>query len=156
MPSFVVILAMTGSDLPVNSIDHFTPYLIEIPGQVRENGSVHFWENASLFPNGVQRCFWISGVKEGEIRGNHAHWKESQVLVAIAGKLFIKVEGVDGSCTEFELEGPGRGLFVPPLNWVEVGFSLNAVLLGLSDRAFTEEDYIRDKVYFGSLQKGNR
>jgi hypothetical protein len=146
---------MTSSESVSKGIDYFPPLLIEIPGQVRENGAVHFWENASLFPNGVQRCFWISGVKEGETRGNHAHWKESQVIVALSGKLSIKVEGIDGGCNRFELDEPGKGVFVPPLNWVEVSFSSTAVLLGLSDRAFSEEDYIRDKNYFGNLQKRN-
>ena len=147
---------MTSFDFVSKGLEYSSPFLIEIPGQVRDNGAVHFWENASLFPNGVQRCFWISAVKEGETRGNHAHWKESQVIVSLAGKLSIKVEGIDGSCNLFELNEPGKGVFVPPLNWVEVSFSPNAVLLGLSDRAFSEEDYIRDKNYFGNLQKGNR
>ena len=76
--------------------------------------------------------------------------------MALAGKLWVKVMGVDGSSTQFELDGPGKGIFVPPMNWIEVRFSPDGVLLGLSDRAFSEEDYIRDKDYFGNLQKGNR
>ena len=143
-------------DFLINKTDYSAPILIEIPGQVKANGAVHFWENASLFPHGVQRCFWITGVKEGETRGNHAHWKESQVIVALAGRLVVRIEGMDGRTTQFELHEPGKGILVPPLNWVEVRFSPDAVLLGLSDRAFSEEDYIRDKDYFGNLQKGNR
>ncbi|RIW13667.1 WxcM-like domain-containing protein [Algoriphagus lacus] len=146
--------------MPIDFLADITAYsapiLIDIPGQVRANGAVHFWENTSLFPNGVLRCFWITEVKEGETRGNHAHWKESQVIVALAGKLVVNVEGIDGGSTQFELIDPGKGILVPPLNWVEVKFSIDAVLLGLSDRAFSEEDYIRDKDYFGNLQKRKR
>ncbi|HSF52627.1 MAG TPA: FdtA/QdtA family cupin domain-containing protein [Algoriphagus sp.] len=131
------------------------PRLIPIPGNVNDNGSVHFWENSQLFPQGVLRCFWISGVKVGEPRGNHAHWEESQVIVALTGKLDIKVEGIDGTHITFHLEGSGTGLYIPPLNWIEIRFSSDAVLLGLGDRVFSEEDYIRDHHYFGSLQKGN-
>lgn len=136
-------------------MEYAAPYRIGIPGQESEKGSVHFWENQYLFPNGIQRCFWISGVKKGEVRGNHAHWKEAQVLVALSGTLLITINGIDGSESLFELSDPGSGIFVPPLNWVEVRFSSEAVLLGLSDSAFSEADYIRDKDNFGNLQKSN-
>lgn len=130
------------------------PRIIDIPGQVNSAGSVHFFESNPIFPQGVPRCFWISGVKSGETRGNHAHWEESQVLVALAGKLEINVRGLDGSIQTFYLQDAGKGLLVPPLNWLEIRFSEDAVLLGLGDRVFSEEDYIRDFDYFGNLQKG--
>ncbi len=136
-------------------LEYQTPRYIEIPGNINDSGSVHFWENPLLFPKGILRCFWISGVKSGESRGNHAHWEESQVIVAVSGRLEISVDGVEGSKAVFTLEGPGSGLFVPPLNWVSIRFSSDAVLLGLADRAFSEKDFIRDKDYFGSLQEGN-
>jgi len=142
------------SSVIVNNKDfqYHPPQLIEIPGNSTENGSVHFWENVRLFPQGILRCFWISGVKESESRGNHAHWQESQVLVALAGKLHVKVTGTTGTESVFVLEEPCKGLLVPPLNWVEIHFSVDAVLLGLGDRVFSENDYIRDKKYFGSIQ----
>jgi hypothetical protein len=143
---------MASTELKNRKAEYQAPSQIEIPGHVNDSGSVHFWENFQLFPHGVLRCFWISGVKEGESRGNHAHWQESQVVVAITGKLEIKVSGIDGNTTVFILGKPGVGLFVPPLNWIEIHFSADAVLLGLGDRAFSEEDYIRDKNYFESLQ----
>lgn len=143
---------MSSEELNKKSLEYHPPQLIDIPGKINESGSVHFWENARLFPQGVLRCFWISSVKDGESRGNHAHWKESQILVALAGKLHVKVTGVKSNESVFILEEPGKGLLVPPLNWVEIHFSEDAVLLGLGDRAFSEEDYIRDKNYFGNLQ----
>ena len=127
------------------------PKLIQIPGQTNPSGSVHFWENSSLFPYGIQRCFWISRVKSGESRANHAHWQESQVLIAVAGKVDVKVWGKGGQTMNFHLSEPGVGLFVPPLNWLEIYFSADAVLLGLGDKSYSEEDFIRDKDYFGSL-----
>ncbi len=142
-------------DLEAVRLAYQAPRFIEIPGNASDSGSVHFWENAGLFPQGIQRCFWISQVKAGESRGNHAHWRESQVIVAMKGKLDILSEGLDGVERGFTLEEPGLGVFLPPLNWIEIRFSEDAVLLGLGDHAFDEEDFIRDKNYFGSLQKGN-
>ncbi len=136
-----------------NIIAPKSPYLIRFSGESNKNGALYFWENRELFPQGIQRCFWISAVAKDESRGNHAHWKESQVLVAMAGKLQVETESVDGLIYSFELSSTGEGLFIPPLHWVSVRFSTDAVLLGMSDRVFSEEDYIRDKEYFESLKK---
>lgn len=140
--------------MPENLI-HQDPFPIRLPGESTPTGELHFWENEKLFPQGIKRCFWISKVKEGETRGNHAHWKESQVLVAMSGSLMIEVENIKGEKWDFLLSGSGNGLFIPPMNWVVVRFSPDAVLLGLSDLAFSEEDYIRDRSYFGSLESKN-
>lgn len=143
---------MPSTDISNTELVYQKPRLIEIPGHTNSSGSVHFWENAMLFPKGIQRCFWISGVKQGESRGNHAHWRESQVLIAVAGTLDVNVWGKDGQTLSFNLTQSGVGLFVPPLNWLEIYFSTDAVLLGLGDLPYSEEDFIRDKNYFGSAR----
>lgn len=130
------------------------PRLVKIPGNITDSGAVHFWENAGLFAHGIQRCFWISRVKSGETRGNHAHWREAQVIVALNGEVDIQVEGLDGSRSRFLLDCPDKGLYIPPLNWIEISFSEDAVLLGLGDLVFEEEDFIRDKSYFDRLKQG--
>ncbi len=129
------------------------PYLLELPGEKSEGGSLNFWENMTLFPNGIQRCFWITKVDEKTSRGNHAHWQESQVLVALSGNAIVIVESAAGEINTFTLDSPALGLFVPPLHWVSVSFSAETVLLGMSDLEFSEEDYIRDKKYFESLKE---
>ncbi len=126
--------------------------LISIPGQVSDLGQLHFWEDSTVFHQGICRCFWITQVSPGEFRGKHAHWEEAQVLVCLSGISRVSVEGLDGRLDEFLLDSPGKGLFVPPLNWVKVSFEPSSVLLGLSDRAFSEQDYIRDFQVFRSLQ----
>ncbi|TDQ16479.1 WxcM-like protein [Algoriphagus boseongensis] len=126
--------------------------LISVPKIGNELGQLSYWENMDLFPNGILRSFWITGVRKEEIRGKHAHYKENQVIFALNGKLWIRVEGLDSSISEFTLSSPEQGLYIPPMNWVEIQFESEACLLGLSDRAFSENDYIRDKNKFGSLQ----
>jgi hypothetical protein len=143
---------MSNQELLLGEANYQAPRLIEIPGHTNETGSVNFWENIQLFPQGILRCFWISGVKGGKSRGNHAHLQESQVLIAVAGKLQIKVKGIDKEERIYSLDGPGVGLLVPPLNWVEIFFSDNAILLGLGDRYFSEHDFIRDKNDFENLR----
>jgi hypothetical protein len=114
---------------------------------------LNFWQNLTLFPQGIQRCFWITKVDEQTSRGNHAHWQESQVLVVLCGGATVSVESAAGEIFSFNLNSPALGLFVPPLHWVSVSFSAEAVLLGMSDLEFSQEDYIRDKQYFESLRE---
>lgn len=139
-----------------DTISAKAPYLFTLPGNSNQMGNLHFWENLELFPAGIQRCFWISNVQEGETRGNHAHWLESQVIVAVAGKIQLAIHTPQGRDFKFELTSPGQAVFIPPLNWLVARFSSDAVLLGMSDRAFSEEDYIRDLDYFGNLQEGEK
>lgn len=127
--------------------------LITLPEIGDAMGKLNFWENMDLFPNGIRRCFWITEVKGEKPRGSHAHYLESQVIVALAGKLKVRVEGLDQSVSVFEINQTNQGIYIPPLNWVDVWFEDRAVLLGLSDREFSENDYIRDKGNFGDLQK---
>ncbi|TXE10979.1 sugar 3,4-ketoisomerase [Algoriphagus aquimarinus] len=140
----------------LESITAQAPYALSLPGNSSETGSLHFWENFELFPDGIQRCFWISGVKEDDTRGNHAHWQESQVIVAVAGSIQLEIYSAQGKVYNFELHSPEQAVFIPPLNWLIARFSPNSVLLGMSDRAFSENDYIRDLDYFGKLQERNK
>lgn len=152
---FCLTFSYANKELKEVRLEYRPPSVITIPGNSSESGSVHFLENAELFPQGVHRCFWISGVKEGESRGNHAHWEECQVLVAVNGSLEVRVSGLDGSASTFSLQSPGIGLLVPPLNWIQILFSSDAVLLGMGDRAYSEIDFIRDRHHFERLQKEN-
>lgn len=137
----------------IQKMQNFAPArLIQIPGEVSDTGQLHFWENKLLFPHGICRCFWVTGASLGKYRGQHAHWEEGQVLVGLSGISRVRVQGLDGQIQDFELDEPGKGLFVPPMNWVEVRFEPDSVMLGLSDRAFSEADYIRDFELFRSLQ----
>lgn len=132
------------------------PYLLDLPGHSSESGNLNFWDNAELFPTGIQRCFWISNVKKGETRGNHAHLNESQVIVSMTGVLKVKVTTLQGEIIWFTLDSASKALFIPPLNWISISFSEDSILLGLCDRAFSEEDYIRDKKDFDNYQKRNK
>ncbi|MBN3520150.1 FdtA/QdtA family cupin domain-containing protein [Algoriphagus lutimaris] len=131
------------------------PYLIDLPGHVSETGKLNYWDDRTLFPSGIERCFWISDVKAGETRGNHAHIQESQVIIAMAGVLEVEVTHVTGEILKFKLQSSSTGLYIPPLNWVSIIFSESSVLLGLCDQAFSEDDFIRNKQDFENYQYGN-
>lgn len=90
-------------------------------------------------PFKIKRVFWIYDVEPGEYRGGHAHKKCHQLLVAIHGAVLARV----GCSGDFVLDCPDLGLYVPPLNIVQMKFlDEGAVLMVLASDRFDPNDYI--------------
>lgn len=130
-----------------------TPFILKLAGKSDGSGLLNYWEQNEIFPNGIQRCFWVHGVDQSQSRGNHAHRSESQVLVAMSGRIYASVEDSAGKLHEYTLSHPGEGLFLPPMHWVSTRFEQDAVLLGMCNEPFSEDDYIRDKAEFNQLKR---
>ncbi|MCH7408303.1 FdtA/QdtA family cupin domain-containing protein [Belliella sp. DSM 111904] len=128
--------------------DFTFPRLLHFDGQNRLDGHIRFLSTGEDFDFDVKRVFWISGVPENAVRGVHAHKKEEQLLVAISGTLIIDLEDKSGIKSKFVLDEPSKGLFIPAMHWSSVEFAHDAILLGLGNMPFDEEDYIRDKDAF--------
>ena len=126
------------------------PEIILLNGVGSDSGDLHFIEEGGEFPFAIARSFWITDVPEGGIRGVHAHKEETQVLIALQGVLEVRLEK-GGKVLSFSLNSPNQALILPAMYWSEVTFSKGAVLLGLSNRKFSESDYIRDKDEFNAL-----
>ena len=108
-------------------IGYLTP--IECPGEI---------------PFEVKRIYYIYGVNNKEVRGNHAHKKLHQVLICLNGSVDIKIENHFGS-QSYTLNDPSVGLYIGPDNWREMSnFSEGTVLLVLASEKYDENDYIRD------------
>ncbi|WP_297335127.1 FdtA/QdtA family cupin domain-containing protein [Algoriphagus sp.] len=117
---------------------------IDFPTATDTTGVLHFLERKDLLPGGIKRAFWISQVNEEAKRGNHAHRRECQVLVAVSGVVKVSTQQPGQKAVQFKLDGPQVGLFIPAMTWVETQFSPGSILLGFSNHEFSESDYIRD------------
>lgn len=126
------------------------PEIILLKGVSSDSGDLHFLEESGEFPFAIARSFWITGVPEGGKRGVHAHKEEMQVLIALQGTLEVSLEK-GGEVLSFSLNSPNQALILPAMYWSEVIFGKGAVLLGLSNKKFSESDYIRDKNEFDAL-----
>lgn len=126
--------------------------LIKFPVAKDSTGILHFLERADLLPGGIRRAFWISDVSEDALRGNHAHLHELQILIAVCGKVEVWTHQAGQNKELFILDDRETGLFVPALTWVETRFSAGAILLGFSNREFSESDYIRNLDEFENYQ----
>jgi len=93
---------------------------------------------AEGLPFAIQRAFWIHGVT-GLPRGGHAHVKCEQMIVCMAGKFDISVDGR----APIALTTPRFGLYVPPGHVVTLdNWSAGAVALVLCSHEYDEDDYV--------------
>jgi len=107
-------------------------------------------------PFDVKRYFLVYDVPNAEIRGEHAHLRCHQFLIAVKGTLHVVAD--DGrQREEFVLDRPGLGLHLPPMTWgIQHGYSADAVLLVLASEHYDAADYIRDYDRFLALVGPNR
>lgn len=131
--------------------------IIDFQQYVDSNGALCAFESVQHVPFDIRRVFTVSA-KAGDIRGDHAHRKCTQLLVCVSGK--IRVICDDGSVvTQHLLDNMGMGLLIPPGNWAKEEYVVDdAVLMVLCDRAYEADDYIRDYNDFKSFleSKGSR
>lgn len=127
------------------------PKIIPLKGVCSDSGVLHFLEESIEESFAIARSFWITDVPNGSKRGIHAHKEETQILIAIQGSLNVSLEKSSGEVFFFSLNSPNQALILPPKYWSEVTFTKKAILLGLSNREFSESDYIRNKEEFYGL-----
>lgn len=99
-----------------------------------------FDKNLPFIP---KRYFFIFDVPSSEIRGEHAHKKCDQFLIAPKGE--IKVIADDGKTREeFHLNRPNIGLYLPSMTWgIQHSYTKDAVLLVFASENYDSSSYIR-------------
>lgn len=91
-----------------------------------------------------KRHFLVFGVPGREVRGEHAHHKCHQFLIAPHGSVAVVAD--DGAARrEVLLDHPSLGFYLPPLTWgIQYKYSADAVLLVFASNPYDPNDYIRD------------
>lgn len=117
-------------------------------------GSLSVAEIGRDVPFAVQRYFIVYDVPSLEVRGEHAHRRCAQFLVAVRGSVAVVAD--DGEHREqFLLDRPNLGLLLPPMTWgIQYRYSPEAVLLVLASEHYDNADYIRDYDRFRELARG--
>lgn len=95
-------------------------------------------------PFAPERVFFVYGVPSKEVRGEHAHRRCHQFLIALHGSVSCIVD--DGATrSEFLLDDPSLGLHMPPMTWgTQYRYSQDAVLAVFASHPYDDADYIRD------------
>ncbi len=116
-------------------------------------GDLTALELPKIIPFPVKRIFLVHHVSDFEVRGEHAHKKCWQFLIAAAGSITVDVN--DGEVTEtFLLNEPTKGLLIPPLIWgTQYNYSPNGSLLVLASEEFDPDDYLHNYDEFREYRK---
>jgi UDP-2-acetamido-3-amino-2,3-dideoxy-glucuronate N-acetyltransferase len=90
-----------------------------------------------------QRAFLVYDVPSKDVRGEHAHRRCHQFLIAARGSLAIIVDN-GREREEVLLDRPELGLYLPPMIWaVQYQYTREAMLLVLASDPYDSGDYIR-------------
>ena len=107
-------------------------------------GYISVAEYHDSIPFKIKRVYWTYFTPNHIERGNHAHKKLQQVIVAVSGVIELTLIDKQKQKQVFTLDNPDVGLYIPKGYWRKIKFSHNAVLLCLASEKYDEDDYIRD------------
>ena len=121
------------------------PYIFKFPEiGTPEIGFITVAENYKNLPFEIKRVFWTHSIPSHAVRGNHAHYLNQQILIALQGTVTVQTISANGEKNTFELQSPNEALYLPPHVWREMKYSENALQLVLSSEPYNEADYIRN------------
>lgn len=91
----------------------------------------------------ISRVFYLYDVPAGADRGQHAHIRDHELIVAVSGCFTVRL--IDGEKSrEFVLKRPYEMLHIPPGLWVQLyDFSSGSVALVMCRYPYNPCDYIK-------------
>ena len=118
--------------------------LIPIPSFTDERGSLAVVDWPESLPFAPRRFYYIYDAVPGARRAGHAHWQESEVILAVSGGVTVVTD--EGAVrVEHRLDRPDLGLLIPPGVWHELhGFAPGTVCAVFASGHYDAEDYCRD------------
>ena len=118
--------------------------LIRIPSFSDDRGTLCVIDWKEKLPFIPERLYYIHSVTEGAKRAGHAHFREVEMILCLAGSIRVVIDNGQ-TRTEFDLDRPDVGLYIPQMVWHELDeFSPGAVCVVLASGLHSEEDYCRD------------
>ena len=117
--------------------------VIQLPRIADDRGSLFSFQSGSEINFDVKRIYFISKVPPENVRGAHAHRQLKQAIIAIGGKIEVKLESAVGNQTIF-LNPLQEVLLLEGIVWREMKFSsADTVCLVAASLVYEEADYIR-------------
>jgi acetyltransferase-like isoleucine patch superfamily enzyme len=118
--------------------------IVTLPAFRDIRGSLSVSELGQALPFVPSRIFYVWGVPNSRVRGEHAHRTCSEFLVCVAGSCRVLAD--DGTRRgEVVLDGPTVGLYVAPMVWtVQYQHTTDTVLVVAASHGYDPDDYIRD------------
>jgi dTDP-4-dehydrorhamnose 3,5-epimerase-like enzyme len=123
---------------------------------IEDDGNLVPIESNRDLPFPIKRVFYVYGVRDKDVRGEHAHHKTKQLLICISGKIEVLCD--DGkNKRKYLLESPQQGLLIPEMIWDEQKYITDdAVMLVVSNTNYDTNDYIHDYDKFVEIKRNER
>ena len=119
---------------------------------IEDDGNLVPIESNFDTPFPIKRLFYVYGVRDTDVRGEHSHYKTKQLLICIHGKVEVTCKDGLGE-RKYLLESPQQALYIPPMVWDEQKYlSEDTVLLVLANTKYDPSDYIQDYNEFLKLR----
>ena len=136
------IVRSPGQGVTSTSVRGVTLHRLLLAEDLR--GRLSAGEFTAQVPFTPARYFIVFDVPGKDVRGEHAHRRCHQFLVAARGSLVVVVD--DGKQSEeVVLDAPNVGLYLPPMIWaVQYKYSSDALLLVFASDPYDPGDYVRD------------
>ncbi len=107
-------------------------------------GKIAVGDFAKDVPFPVNRFFVVYAVPSSHVRGEHAHKRCIQYLIAVSGSIRVLIDNGQAR-EEIVLDSPTKGLLIPPMVWAtQFNYTADAVLLVFASDPYDPDDYIRD------------
>ena len=128
-------------------------FLVQLPKVSDERGNLAFGESEQQIPFSIKRVFWTYNIKDGNIRGDHAHRTCEMVLFSIGGSFDIELDDGENKIV-LHMDDSSQGIYIPPLVWCRLmNFTKEAACISLASEEYRSEDYIHDYDEFKRLLK---
>jgi len=119
--------------------------MLTFPEFSDKSGLLTVIEGCKDIPFNIKRVFYIYGVTDSEVRGEHANRHSHFCLINVSGSCKVKAIDSTGQSKIFILDRPNMGLYLPPMIWKDMyDFSCDAVQLVLSSEHYDSGEYIRN------------
>ena len=117
---------------------------IKLPTFTDERGNLTIIEAIKNIPFDIKRLFYIYDVKDNKSRGNHANKLSEFVMIALKGKVKVKVSNGNTFKTLI-LNKPNEGIYISNMTWKEMfDFSDDCILLVIANELYNKSEYIYD------------
>lgn len=118
-----------------------------------ESGSLGVVEHGKEIDFVIKRAFFLRGVREGAIRGAHAHKNLKQLVICLSGSFTIELDtGIERQ--KILMQANQQSLFIDGKVWRTMHtFTADAVMLVLCDREYKHDIVIRNYDEFKALKE---
>ena len=110
----------------------------------KKSGTLITFSLKKDIPFNSKRIFIIYGNKNF-VRGNHAHYKCSQYIIPIFGKIELEAENYNNKKKILLDHKKNKGHLLKPKTWCKIKFiNDNSILMVFCDKEYDYKDYIEN------------